>query len=228
MNKLLSFFLISFFVSNILCEVKGYGETCTGSGDTCKTGVQKCDNAEGGTNKCVCATDYFENKDKTDCVAKGAYSGPCKDGNTCTTQTTQQCSSGFCVCAKGYKENTGKTDCEVIAAGTYGGKCNSGACSDTTTQECSSDYCVCKSGYFEKNDKSGCELPAAYGADCSSKSCDTTTQSCDATTKKCVCASGYKENSAKNGCEKEASTTDGNSSSFLKTSLLILFGITAF
>ena len=221
MNKLLSFLLFSLFISNILCGVVGYGDACDVS-NTCKTPAQECH----ATNAvCVCAATYFENKDKTDCVAKGAYTGPCKDDNTCTTPTTQQCSSGFCVCAKGYKENGGKTDCEQIQAGTYGGKCNSGACTDTTTQECSSDYCVCKSGYFEKNDGSGCELPAAYGESCSSKSCDTTTQTCDATTKKCVCASGYKENSAKNGCEKDTSGGSDGNSSFLKTSLLILLGI---
>ena len=185
MNKLLFFLLFSLFISNILCgEEVEYGEACgaTAGGNTCKADVQKCDTGEAtSTNKCVCATNYFENKDKTDCVAKGAYTGPCLDTGGCTTKTTQQCSSGFCVCAKGYKENAEKTDCEQIQAGTYGGKCNSGACTDTTTQECSSDYCVCKSGYFEKNDGSGCELPAAYGESCSSKSCDTTTQTCDAT-----------------------------------------------
>ena len=61
--------------------------------------------------------------------------------------------------------------------------------------------------------------------DCSNKNCADSTQTC--TSNKCVCASGYKENSAKNGCEKDTSGgSDGNSSSFLKTSLLILLGIT--
>ena len=183
MNKLLSFLLFSLFISNILCGVVGYGEICTGSGDSCKATVQKCDTGETeSTNKCVCAADYFENKDKTDCVAKGAYTGPCLDTtNTCSTPTTQQCSSGYCVCA---------------------------------------------TGLVEKKDGSDCEQPAAYGGDCSNKNCADSTQTCDGTTKKCVCASGYKENSAKNGCEKDTSGgSDGNSSSFLKTSLLILLGI---
>ena len=183
MNKLLSFLLFSLFISNILCGEVAYGAACDAT-NTCKEDVQECSST---TNKCVCKGTNLENKDKTDCVAKGAYTGPCNDGNTCTTPTTQQCSSGFCVCA---------------------------------------------TGYVEKKDGSDCEQPAAYGADCTSKNC-ADTQTCDGTTKKCVCASGYKENSAKNGCEQDTSASgsgsgsgsDGNSSSFLKTSLLILLGI---
>ena len=156
-----------------------------------------------------------------------AYGAACGGENTCKVDV-QECSTSTnkCVCAKGYKENTGKTDCELITAGTYGGKCDSGACTATTTQQCSSGYCVCATGLVEKKDGSDCEEPAAYGADCTSKNC-ADTQTCDTTSNKCVCASGYKENSAKNGCEKDTSGgSDGNSSSFLKTSLLILLGIT--
>ena len=157
-----------------------------------------------------------------------AYGAACGGENTCKADV-QECSTSTnkCVCAKGYKENTGKTDCDLITAGTYGGKCDSGACTSKTTQQCSSGYCVCATGLVEKKDGTDCEQPAAYNADCSNKNCADSTQTCDATTKKCVCASGYKENSAKNGCEKDTSGgSDGNSSSFLKTSLLILLGIT--
>ena len=120
MNKLLSFLLFSLFISNILCAVVDYGATCDDSATTCKTTVQACDST---LHKCVCASTYFENKDKTDCVAKGAYTGPCLDTtNTCTTPTTQQCSSGFCVCATGYVEKKDGSDCEQPAA--YGGHCS--------------------------------------------------------------------------------------------------------
>ena len=153
MNKLLSFLFFSLFISNILCVEVAYGETCDESATTCKTTVQKCDNAEGGTNKCICNTGYVENKDKTDYAAKGDLTGPCLDTVACTKTSTQQCTSGYCVCATGLVEKKDGSDCEQPAA--YGGDCSSKNCADTQT--CTSNKCVCASGYKENSAKNGCE-----------------------------------------------------------------------
>ena len=114
------------------------------------------------------------------------------------------------------------------AANAYGGSCTttpSDSCTDTSTQQCTNSKCVCKSGYVENSAKNGCDQTAGYGKDCTSKPCDTT-ETCNSD-KKCVCATGYKEKSDKSGCEKETTTTE-NSSSFIKSSLMILLGITVF
>ena len=71
----------------------------------------------------------------------------------------------------------------------------------------------------------------AYGGACTTDpdSCtDTTTQQC--TNNVCVCKSGYKEKSDKSGCEQNTSTTttETSNSSFIKSSLMILLGITIF
>ena len=159
MNKLFSFLLFSFFISNILCGQVEYGADCDES-NTCKADVQEC---HASSHKCVCKGTNVENKDKTDCVAKGAYTGPCKDDNTCTTPTTQQCSSGFCVCATGYVENKAGTDCEQPAA--YGADCTSKNCADTQTCDTTTKKCVCASGYKENSAKNGCEKDTSGGSD---------------------------------------------------------------
>ena len=154
MNKLLSFLLFSLFVSNILCGEVGLGEGCDGISNTCKTTVQECDTTT--TNKCVCASGYDENKDKTDCVVKGDLTGPCLDTGACTKDTTQQCSSGYCVCATGLVEKKDGSDCEQPAA--YGADCSTKNCADSTqTCDTTSNTCVCASGYKENSGKSGCE-----------------------------------------------------------------------
>ena len=115
------------------------------------------------------------------------------------------------------------------AANTYGGSCTAATTDPCTAvdanTQCSNSKCVCKSGYVENSAKNGCDETAGYGKDCTSKPCDTT-ETCSSD-KKCVCASGYKEKSDKSGCEKETTTTE-NSSSFIKSSLMILLGITVF
>ena len=114
-------------------------------------------------------------------------------------------------------------------ANTYGGTCtvaDPDPCTTANTQ-CTNSKCVCKSGYVENKNKNGCDETAGYGNDCTSKPCDTT-ETCDSN-KKCVCATGYKEKSDKSGCEKDTSTTtETSNSSFIKSSLMILLGITVF
>ena len=70
----------------------------------------------------------------------------------------------------------------------------------------------------------------AYGGACTTDpdSCtDKTTQQC--TNGKCACKSGYKEKSDKSGCEQDTTTTTTTqNSSFIKSSLMILLGITIF
>lgn len=115
------------------------------------------------------------------------------------------------------------------AANTYGGSCTAATTDPCTAvdanTQCSNSKCVCKSGYVENSAKNGCDETAGYGKDCTSKPCDAS-ETCSSD-KKCVCATGYKEKSDKSGCEKETTTTE-NSSSFIKSSLMLLLGITVF
>ena len=111
----------------------------------------------------------------------------------------------------------------------HGGACtvtgDTHSCTDKDTQTCTNSKCVCKDGYAENKDKNGCVAIVAYGADCTNKAC-ATTQTCSSDNK-CVCATGYKEKSDKSGCEQDTTTTTQNSS-FIKSSLMILLGITIF
>ncbi len=117
----------------------------------------------------------------------------------------------------------------AAADNAYGGACTvtsgTSSCTDTETQTCTNSKCVCKDGYAENKDKNGCVAIVAYGADCTNKAC-ATTQTCSSDNK-CVCATGYKEKSDKSGCEQDTTTTTQNSS-FIKSSLMILLGITIF
>ena len=118
------------------------------------------------------------------------------------------------------------------AANAYGGACTvtsgTSSCTDTNTQQCTNSVCVCKDGYGENADGDGCVEIVAYGEDCTDKAC-ATTQTCS-DDNKCVCATGYKEKSDKSGCEQDTSTTttETSNSSFIKSSLMILLGITIF
>jgi len=117
----------------------------------------------------------------------------------------------------------------AAADNAYGGACtvtsDVSSCSDKDTQTCKNSVCVCKDGYAENKAKDGCVAIVAYGADCENKAC-ATTQTCSSDNK-CVCATGYKEKSDKSGCEQDTTTTTQNSS-FIKSSLMILLGITIF
>ena len=118
---------------------------------------------------------------------------------------------------------------DTPAANSYGGSCTAADPDPCTAvnanTKCTNSKCVCKDGYAENKDKNGCVEIVAYGADCTNKAC-ATTQTCSSDNK-CVCATGYKEKSDKSGCEQDTTTTQSNSS-FIKSSLMILLGITIF
>ena len=188
-----------------------------------------------------------------DC-ANGKNSGDCGNIAGCSwTTTTDSCTGGTsCLAVENPTSSTcsaasvAGTKCTFTAAGcsgeaagggegatpeanAYGGACtvtgDTHSCTDKDTQTCTNSKCVCKDGYAENKDKNGCVAIVAYGADCTNKAC-ATTQTCSSDNK-CVCATGYKEKSDKSGCEQDTTTTTQNSS-FIKSSLMILLGITIF
>ena len=214
------------------CEAVTYGAvTCTFNPGTASCTASKAGtDCSGGSNSETCAA-----------IDGCAWTTPgtCTGGTSCTA--VENPTSSTCTAA-----SVAATKCTYTAAGcsgeaagggegatpeanAYGGACtvtgDTHSCTDKDTQTCTNSKCVCKDGYAENKDKNGCVEIVAYGADCTNKAC-ATTQTCSSDNK-CVCATGYKEKSDKSGCEQDTTTTQSNSS-FIKSSLMILLGITIF
>ena len=218
--------------SKSACEAVTYGAvTCTfNPGTPSCTASEVGANCEGGTDSTECAK-----------ISGCAWTTPgtCTGGTPCTGVTNPTSESCSAASVAGTKCTYTAPGCSGEAAGggegatpeanAYGGACtvtgDTHSCTDKDTQTCTNSKCVCKDGYAENKDKNGCVAIVAYGADCTNKAC-ATTQTCSSDNK-CVCATGYKEKSDKSGCEQDTTTTTQNSS-FIKSSLMILLGITIF
>lgn len=208
----------------VTCTFQAGSESCggtpTNSGDDCATGEDK-DGCE--TLGCTWITTAGTCTGGTSCLG---VENPTSDSCTAANVAATKCTFTAAGC---FGEAEGDGEGATPEANAYGGACtvtgDTHSCTDKDTQTCTNSKCVCKDGYAENKAKNGCVAIVAYGADCTDKAC-ATTQTCSSDNK-CVCATGYKEKSDKSGCEQDTTTTQSNSS-FIKSSLMILLGITIF
>ena len=220
------------------CETVTYGAvTCTfnyGTGTCGGTPSNVGDDCANGANSATCSA-------IAGCSWTASTDDTCTGGTPCMGVTNPTSSTCSAASVAGTKCTYTAPGCSGEAAGggegatpeanSYGGACTAAAAGEsdpctTANTKCSNSKCVCKDGYGENAKGDGCVEIVAYGADCTDKAC-ATTQTCSSD-KKCVCATGYKEKSDKSGCEQDTSTTDKSNSSFIKSSLMILLGITIF
>ena len=216
------------------CEAVTYGAvTCT-----INYGTGSCGGTPSGGGDCT-AENSAGCAAIAGCTWTATTDDTCTGGTPCTGVTNPTSSTCSAASVAGTKctytapgcsgEAAGDGEGATPAANAYGGACtvtgDTHSCTDKDTQTCTNSKCVCKDGYGENAKGDGCVEIVAYGADCTDKAC-ATTQTCSSD-KKCVCATGYKEKSDKSGCEQDTTTTQSNSS-FIKSSLMILLGITIF